>query len=641
MCGIAGQLIFDPEARVPAARIAAMLQPIAHRGPDGEGILAEDNVGLGHRRLAIIDVAGGAQPLANEDGTVHVVFNGEIYNFAALRAELAAKGHVFRTLSDTEVIVHLYEELGPECVRRLDGMFAFALWDRPRRRLVLARDRVGIKPLYYAQTSEGVAFGSELKSILAGGGVPTELDPGALRRFLAFHYVPGEATLFRSIRKLLPAHYLVAEDGRVSTRRYWDLAFTTARHACSFAEAASELRTLLGRTVRSHLISDVPVGVLLSGGVDSSAILALAAASSGTALQTFTVGFDGQGVPDERPYARLAAARFGSEHRELTIGARDFWDFLPDYAWHMEEPVCEPPAVALHYVTRLARRHVKVLLSGEGGDEAFAGYPNYAHQLGLGRLERWLGPLGRPAGAGVALAGRCLGHDRARRYGTALGRPLAEFYFSRSSSPASYFNRRATPAAATGRDEAAQHVAELLAPAQVRGRLDQMLYVDTRTWLADDLLVKADKMTMANSVELRVPLLDHHVLEFAASLPAHFKVQRGEGKRVLKAACAGLLPPEILQRRKAGFPVPYDAWLRGPLAGRVRETLLSGRSAGRGVLPAREIAAMLEAHTRRGLYAKEIFSLLALEFWHRAFADPAPTGATGLLPASPATLEAA
>lgn len=633
--------MFDPEARVPISRIAAMLQTIAHRGPDGEGILVERSVGLGHRRLAIIDVAGGGQPQANEDGNVQVVFNGEIYNFAALRDELAARGHVFRTRSDTEVIVHLYEELGPECVRRLDGMFAFALWDRRRRRLVLARDRVGIKPLYYARTREGLAFGSELKAILAGGGVSREFDVEALRRFLAFRYVPGEATLFRSIRKLLPAHYLVAEDGRIATHRYWDLAFTTARHACSFADAAAELRTLLGRTVRNHLIADVPAGVLLSGGVDSSALLALAAEAGGPPLQTFTVGFDGTSVPDERPYARLVAQRFGAEHRELTIGAGDFWDFLPAYARHMEEPVCEPPAVALHYLTRLARQHVKVLLSGEGGDEAFAGYPNYSHLLALGRLEGWLGPLRRPAGALVALAGRGLGSDRARRYGAALGRPLPEFYFGRSSSPAAYFNRRQAPAAALGRAEATEYIAGLLAPAHARGRLEQMLYVDMQTWLPDDLLVKADKITMANSVELRVPLLDHHVLEFAASLPADFKVQGREGKRVLKAAFAGLLPPEVLLRPKAGFPVPYDAWLRGPLAGRVRETLLSGGAIARGLFPAREIESLLRAQARHGLHAKEVFSLLALEFWHRAFADPAPAGADRAPDAWPVTLEAA
>jgi asparagine synthase (glutamine-hydrolysing) len=649
MCGIAGKFLLDPSARVTAPEIEAMLQPIAHRGPDGHGMYLDANVGLGHRRLSIIDLAGGAQPQANEDGTVNVVFVGEIYNFEALRAGLIARGHVLRTRSDTEVIVHLYEESGPECVQQLDGMFTFALWDSRRQRLVLARDRVGIKPLYYAETREGLCFGSELKSILTDRDVARDLDWDALRSFLAFYYVPGEATLFRQVRKLLPAHYLVAEQGRITTHRYWDLAFTGSRYGQSFGDAVEELQALLGRTVRSHLMADVPVGVLLSGGVDSSTMLAFAAGASSRPVQTFTVGFDGPGMVDERPFARLAAQKFGAEHRELSITADDFWNFLPAYAWHMEEPVCEPPAVALYHVSRLARGHVKVLLSGEGGDEAFAGYPNYSHQLKLERLGRWLGPLSRPVGAGLALAGACLGNDRARRYGAALGRPLESFYFSRSSSPASYFNRRQhqlfAPGRATG-NAAAAYIADLLAPVRDRGRLEQMLYVDTKTWLPDDLLVKADKMTMANSLELRVPLLDHHVLEFAASLPPHFKVQGRESKRVLKAACAQVLPAEILQRKKAGFPVPYDAWLRGPLAGRVRDTLLSSQAVSRGLFRPAAVEKILQAHARHGVQAKEIFSLLALEFWHQAFTDlppaaPRPTRAAEPARAAPIRLQTA
>lgn len=637
MCGIVGQFHFDHAAHVRCAEIHGMLAPLRHRGPDGEGITTHGNVGLGHCRLSIIDVAGGAQPLGNEDGTVQVVFNGEIYNFPELRRGLLARGHVFRTRSDTEVIVHLYEEHGPDCVHHLDGMFAFALWDSVRQRLLLARDRVGIKPLYYARTSDRLCFASELKSILTVPGVPRDPDPAALQRFLALHYVAGDATLFRAIRKLPPGHLLLATAGGVTLRPYWDLTYTRARHDRPFDAVVGELQELLARTVRAHLLADVPVGVLLSGGLDSSAILSLAASAAGRPLHTYTVGFDGPGVVDERPYAREVAARFGARHHELSFTAEDFWRFLPAYGWHMEEPVCEPPAVALYYLTRRARQDVKVLLSGEGGDEAFAGYPNYRHQLRLARLAALLGPLSRPVGTAVAFAGDMLGHDRARRYGSALGRPLADHYFSRTASPASWFNRLRSQLLVPGGPAPAAPLAGLPVPAPEWSLLDRMLYIDTKTWLPDDLLVKADKMTMANSLELRVPLLDHHVLEFAASLPAHFKIQGRETKRVLKAACARLLPPAIVHRRKAGFPVPYDAWLRGPLAGRVRDTLLSARSLGRGYFQPRAIERLLQAHARGGC-AREVFSLLALEFWHQAFSDgptavvrPAPLSG----PASP------
>jgi asparagine synthase (glutamine-hydrolysing) len=647
MCGIAGQFLLQAPGGVTRDTIERMLAPIAHRGPDGRGIHLEGPVGLGHCRLAIIDPEGGVQPMANEDETIWIVFNGEIYNFAALRADLLARGHQFRSRSDTEVILHLYEEYGTDCVKRLDGMFAFALWDGRRRRLLLVRDRVGIKPLYYAEAGGALDFASELKSILTHDAVPRDLDPAALHQFLAFHYVPGERTLFRSIRKLPPGHFLLAESGRVSVRQYWDLQFTTVRHDRTFDEAAAELHGLLGQTVRRHMIADVPVGVLLSGGMDSSAVLSLATTAAEQKLHTFTVGFAGEGVVDERPYARLAARCFGSIHHELTIGPDDFWNFLPAYAWHMEEPVCEPPAVALHYVTQHARRHVKVLLSGEGGDEAFGGYPNYLHHLRLERWKRRLGPLRRPVGAAVSLAGRWLGSERARRYGPAFGRPLADHYFSRSSSPGSYFNQAneailgaGWPDDATGGTPAG-YMAGVLRPARHWGPLEQMLYADTKTWLPDDLLVKADKMTMANSVELRVPLLDHHVLEFAASLPARYKVEGGEGKRVLKAAFARLLPAEILTRKKAGFPVPYAAWLRGPLAGRVRDVLLSAEATGRGYFQPRAVERLLASDARDGGHSREIFCLLALEFWHRAFVHSGLPTRTSRLPEPALTIAAA
>src|SRR5208282_4165131 len=373
MCGICGKLQFDPEATVKPELLDRMMAVIFHRGPDSHGTYLAGPVGLGHRRLSIIDLSdGGSQPMCNENGTVWIVFNGEIYNYLELRKQLVQRGHVFRSTTDTEVIVHLYEEHGTDCLRQLRGMFAFAIWDKDRQCLFLARDRVGIKPLYYCQTSEAIWFASELKSILVDPVVPREIYHPAIRRFLSFYYPAGEDTLFRSVKKLPPGHYLTVERGKVDITRYWDLRFTTDRWSKPFDDMVEELRQLLGQTVQDHMMADVPVGVLLSGGMDSSAVLSFAVQGTAKQVKTFTVGFDGDEVIDERPYARQAARQFGTEHHEISISAEDFWNFLPSYVWHMEEPVCEPPAVALYYISKLAREHVKVLLSGEGGDEAFA-----------------------------------------------------------------------------------------------------------------------------------------------------------------------------------------------------------------------------------------------------------------------------
>lgn len=637
MCGIVGKMFFDGNGLVDRSQIDAMLRPIAHRGPDGQGVYLDGFVGLGHRRLAIIDVDGGPQPMTNEDETVWIVFNGEIYNFASLREDLLKRGHKFKSRSDTEVIIHLYEEYGVDCLKQLRGMFAFAIWDRRKRRLFVARDRVGIKPLYYCQNGRSLYFGSELKTLIADPAVPREINLPALRQFFSFFYLPGEETLFRSIQKLAPGHYFLVENGKLTVSRYWDLAFTQERWGRTFDEVVEELYGLLGSTVRDHMIADVPVGVLLSGGVDSSAVLNFAVQGTEKKVKAFTIGFDGNQVVDERPYARMAAQRFGAEHHELSISSEDFWNFLPAYAWHMEEPVCEPPAVALHYISELARKHVKVLLSGEGGDEAFAGYPNYPHMLRLERIRRTLGPLARPVGATANFAGGLFGLERTQRYGNALGRPLADHYFSRTSTPTTTFNRIAgqffSPSFldTTSNQGAADFMAKLLRPMEDSPLLDRLLYTDTKTWLPDDLLVKADKITMASSLELRVPLLDHKVLEFAASLRPEHKVQGRDTKRALKAAFAKVLPEEILTRKKAGFPVPYSRWLSGPLAPRVREIILSQKAKGRGYYDHQALEKLVDSHERTHAHPKAIFSLLVVELWHQQFVDSA--GVT-LAPAS-------
>jgi asparagine synthase (glutamine-hydrolysing) len=633
MCGIVGKLSLDGQEPVDADLIERMTDALSHRGPDGAGAYVSGPIGLGHRRLSIIDLSSsGAQPMCNEDKSVWIVFNGEIYNFKELRHHLLKRGHTFRSTTDTEVIIHLYEEYGIDCLTHLRGMFAFAIWDSRRRRLFLARDRVGIKPLYYCQARGSLYFASELKSIIVDAAVAREINPAAVRQFLSFFYVPRDETLFRSVKRLLPGNYLIAERGKVTTGQYWDLRFTKERWSKSFDDAVEELRELLASTVRDHMIADVPVGVLLSGGMDSSAVLNFAVQQTGKKISTFTVGFSEQGVVDERPYARLVSDQFGTEHHEISISAEDFWDFLPSYVWHMEEPVCEPPAVALHYVSKLARNHVKVVLSGEGGDEAFAGYPNYWNMLRLDRLGSALGPLARSVGGTSVLASRVLGLGRVHRYGAALGRPLADHYFSRTSSPSALFNQDARRLldpeffAATEGESAQRVCADLLESAKEFCLLDQMLYLDTKTWLPDDLLVKADKITMANSLELRVPLLDHAVLEFAASLPPEYKVYNGQTKLALKAVFSKVLPEQILTRKKAGFPIPYDSWLRSKFRDGVRDTLLSDRALSRGYFRKSELQRLLCDHQRTGKYPKEVFSLLVLELWHRNFIDQSRIG---------------
>ncbi len=625
MCGICGKLGFDGHGTVSPALIGRMLRTIAHRGPDGEGIHVSGPVGLGHRRLAIIDLNTGQQPLSNEDGTVWITFNGEIYNYQELRQGLIGRGHIFKTKSDTEVIVHLYEEHGTACVEKLRGMFAFAIWDERNKTLVLARDRVGIKPLYYAHTSRFVIFGSEIKAILADPDVDRQILPEMIDRFLTFHYLPGEETLFRGIRKLAPGSYMVVRDGRVKIHQYWDLHFAPVQR--SVEDAAAELLELLEESVRMHMISDVPVGFLLSGGVDSTAVLGLAVGKTDKPLSSYTLGFSANGITDERPYARLAARTYGSEHHELTITAKQFQDFLPDYVWHMEEPVCEPPAIALYYVSRLAKDYVKVLLSGEGGDEAFAGYQNYRSLVWLERLKKALGPLCGTVSSSLQHLNSLLSLEKIARFGPLLQIPFDSYYYSRTSNPLSFFNSRSdwlysdVFAQCVDADRSIQFLRECQANTNGYSTLSKMLYVDTKTWLTDDLLVKADKMTMANSIELRVPLLDHKVLEFAASLPDNHKVRGFTTKYIAKKVLERRVPEPILNRRKTGFPVPYASWLRTDMRDWLVDLLMDRKTLERGYFNRKAIEFLLSESAASGKYSKEVFCLAVLELWHRIFLE--------------------
>src|SRR5271156_804866 len=531
MCGICGKLMLDREKKVSPALVKAMADTIHHRGPDDEGYYVSGPVGLGFRRLAIIDLNSGHQPISNEDGTIWIVFNGEIYNYQELRTFLQRRGHVFTTQTDTEAIVHLYEELGPRCLDRLRGMFAFAIWDGNTETLFLARDRVGIKPLYYSLSETSLVFGSEIKAILADPSVKREIAPEIIDRFLTFLYLPGEETLLKGIQKLSPGHYLLVKDGKPVKRQYWDLPFTEPSAAKSFSDAEAELVSLLAEAVKLHMIADVPVGVLLSGGVDSTGVLSFAVHATDKKISSFTVGFSGGEVADERPYARLAAEKFGTQHYEMTISANDFADFMPQYVWHMEEPICEPPAIALYYVAKLARDYVKVLLSGEGGDEAFAGYSNYRNLVWLERIKRGGSLLNGALAGGLALASSLFHSSRAGKYAPLMNDRFPDYYYSRTSNPhrttGNQLGEMYSPGFASRieREQSLAPVRRFQKHVRRQDTLDAMLYIDTKTWLPDDLLIKADKMTMANSIELRVPLLDHRVLEFAASLPSRRKLR--------------------------------------------------------------------------------------------------------------------
>ncbi|MGA9452649.1 MAG: asparagine synthase (glutamine-hydrolyzing) [Verrucomicrobiia bacterium] len=627
MCGICGKLVFDPEQKVSAELVDRMMSVISHRGPDGQGKYLSGPVGLGHARLAIIDLSTGDQPMTNEDGTIWLVYNGEIYNFQELRERLIKKGHIFRSTCDTEVIIHLYEEYGVECASHLRGMFAFALWDSRRQALYLARDRVGIKPLYYTNAGKAFVFGSEIKSILCDPDVKREVNHEAIHKFLTFLYLPGSGTLFKGIHKLDPGHYLFIKDGKVRCEQYWDLRFEPAENGKSLGETADELYEFLQRTVREHMISDVPVGVLLSGGVDSTAILSCAVRETSKKIATFTIGFGGEEFADERPFARMAAERFGTDHHEITITPQEFSDFLPSYVWHMEEPVCEAPAIALYYVSKLASQHVKVVLSGEGGDEAFGGYQNYRNLVLFERLKRTAGPFNGLLSSVTGVLGQMNGSARFKKYAPLFKVPLSSYYYSRVGTPFSYFNTHraglCTEDFMSAADDKAdvQIVDELFSHVGRQPLLNQMLYVDTKTWLPDDLLVKADKMTMANSLELRVPLLDHLVLEFAAKLPARFKVKGMATKRILKEAFKDKIPSEIINRRKTGLPVPLKKWMRNELNGHVREILLNGNCLNRGYFRKDGIERLLQLNHVDGTLMKEVFSLLTLEMWHTEFVD--------------------
>jgi len=627
MCGIAGRV--NQAAPVDRAEIFRMTELIAHRGPDDHGYHLRTRVGLGHRRLSIIDLAGGRQPLANEDDTVWIVFNGEIYNHVELRRELIARGHRFRTHSDTEAIVHAYEEWGPMCARRLRGMFAFAIWDDRNQRLTLVRDRLGIKPIYYAQLGGDLVFGSEIKSLLTVPEVDGAVDDDALSAYLALRYVPAPLTMFRGVKKLPPASILTWSAGRVSIERYWDLATLPTRDGAppTDAEATADLRERVDHVTKLRLMSEVPVGAFLSGGLDSTMITAamLKAEDARGALKTFSVGYaeDDAQSEDELAYARLAADALGTEHREVRVTMREAADALPKIVWHLDEPVADPACVPLYFLSKRARQEVTVVLSGEGADEALGGYYIYRRMAKLEALRQRLG-AGTSA---LSFAGELLAmvpHDKIRRAARLFGRSLEDSYRGVARAfdddVAAQLHRR---------NSAADVVSSLLAPhwEATRGMtpLRRMLYLDSRVWLPDDLLVKADKMTMAHAIELRVPFLDHELMEHAWSLPDHLKIHNGVGKALLRKAALGRVPQAILERPKMGFGTPTAAWLRGGLNDLAHDVLDDTRSLARERFDLGVVRSLLARHEAGADLSAELWPLVVLELWHKNFsARPMP-----------------
>jgi asparagine synthase (glutamine-hydrolysing) len=635
MCGICGVARPSGSAvRIDRDLVVRMRDVIRHRGPDGEGLYLDEHVGLGHRRLAIVDVAHGAQPMASDDGRLQLTYNGEIYNHPALFDELRRAGVTYHTRCDTETILRLTERVGSATPTRLRGMFAYAIWDRASRELFIARDRFGVKPLYYAHLADGtLLFGSEIKAILASGLVRAELNECALPDYLANHAPSGDETLFAGIRRLPPGHTLRWMDGRVQIERYWDLHYGDQPERDDDALVA-EYRERFVDAVRMRLMSDVPLGMFLSGGIDSAAITAVMSRLVDEPIKTFSVAF-AEREANELAYARLVASRYRTDHHEIVVTPEEFWSAVPRLVWHEDEPMAHPSSVALNFVSRLAGERVKVVLTGEGSDETLAGYNRYRvtlYNLALGRrYERIASGAARRAvsHAITALSGRHRVAQKLSRTFLALPAELTEIYFdnfavfSRARQEALLSHearerlRGADPYAAAR---------QALACTDARTLLDRLLYADTRTYL-HELLMKQDQMSMAASIESRVPFLDHPLVEFASRLPQRLKLRGLTTKYVLRQAMKDDLPREILSRRKMGFPVPVGGWLRGPFRPVVDEFVLSDRARARGWLAESPLREMVAEHMAGAAqHGQRLWSLINLEIWQRIFLDGEPWG---------------
>ena len=639
MCGIAGRVNYASLAPVSAELMQGMCGLLAHRGPDAGDVWVQGHAGLAHRRLAIIDLsAAGTQPMSTADGALWLTFNGEIYNFAELREDLESRGHRFRSSTDSEVLLYAYREYGVDCLSRLRGMFAFAIWDAPARRLFMARDRAGKKPLFYWTDRDGLAFASEPKAFLADPAFEARVDHAAISAYLTYQYVPSPLSAFRGVRKLPPAHYMVVENGKATVRRYWKLSYARKRQLTE-DDAVEELRHHLRNAVRDRLVSDVPLGAFLSGGIDSGSVVALMATLGSGPVNTFSIGFEEEDH-NELPYARLVAERYGTRHREFVVRP-DAIGILPTLVWHYNEPFADSSAIPTFMLAELTRRHVTVALNGDGGDESFAGYDRYRAVALAGRYER-----------APRLLRRALEYGAARMPGSATSRTLLSrarrFMEAASETPERRYLRwishfhtalkrevcRPEFLESSGPDPGETLLAAFAA-SDAPDLVDATLDVDVTHYLPDDLLVKVDIATMAYGLEARSPLLDQSVMEFAASLPSALKLNGASQKYVLKRAVAPLLPDAILDRPKMGFGVPIEAWFRRELNELAHDVLLSQSLRSRGYFHEPVIRRLLAEHTS-GIRAwhYQLWNLLMLELWHRMFIErraAAPSGEIGHL----------
>jgi asparagine synthase (glutamine-hydrolysing) len=627
MCGIAGTI--GPEWLMAQHQrrdvIHQMCNVISHRGPDDDGIYLKGGVALGMRRLSIIDVKGGQQPISNEDGTVWIVFNGEIYNYRELRRFLQMCGHRFRTNTDTEVVVHLYEELGERCVEKLRGMFGFAIWDARQEKLLIARDRLGKKPMHFLHAGDTLIFGSEIKSILQHPLVRREVNYEAISDYLSFGYVPDPKTAFRGIEKLPPGHTLTFQYGQVEQKRYWDFNYAPSDEpARSERDYAAELRDKIEEAVRIRLIGEVPLGAFLSGGIDSSTVVGMMTKLTPEPVKTFSIGFT-EASHDELEYARVTAQRFHTDHHEFVV-APDVCRLVDEVVWHHDEPFADVSSLPTYIVSQMAREFVKVVLSGDGGDEIFAGYDRYALHQRRARFERL------PA---IARKNLMLPLSRALPQitpGKNFLRNIALDPAARYVDTMTMFNQQQKNALLGDRaplwlesyDATASFIRLFNAPAST-DTIDRLMYLDSKTYLPGDIMAKVDRMSMAHSIETRAPFLDHELIEFVQRIPAALKLKGDETKYILKQAVTGLVPEVIIRRQKKGFGVPLRAWFKRELKEMLHDTLTDQRTRERGLLNQRAIRHLINEHQiGRRDHARELWSLLTLELWHRAFVDQKP-----------------
>jgi asparagine synthase (glutamine-hydrolysing) len=631
MCGING-IAFSSRSgsQIDATLLKRMRDVITHRGPDEEGIFVDGRIGLGHRRLSIVDVASGHQPMTNEDGSLHITYNGEIYNHADYRERLIARGHVYKTHCDTEAILHLYAEYGDDCVDHLRGMFAFAIWDRNRCELFIARDRLGVKPLYYVHTDDGsLYFASEIKALLEARAVKPELNFRTFSDYLANHATSGEETLFAGVKRLLPGHTLRWRDGEIKIRKYWDVSFEKqAQNGRSDQDYIAEWSELFKKSVQLRLMADVPLGMFLSGGIDSSAIAAVMSTLVDEPIKTFSVAF-AEREANELEYARLVAEAYKTDHHEIVVTPEQFWAKLPDLVWHEDEPLAHPSSVALYFVSHLASQHVKVVLTGEGSDELMAGYARYRKtilNLALGEHYHRVVPGGvrdlvRKQFSGMT--GSKLRLKLGRTF-LNLSPDIESIYFDNFAVFSRLLQRQLlTPGALEqmGGIDPYAGVRDALRNTDAQSLLDRLLYADIKTYL-HELLMKQDQMSMAASIESRVPFLDHKLVEFTSSLPERLKLRGGTTKYVLRESMKGVLPPAILERPKMGFPVPIGAWFRGAYAPVLDEYVLSSRATERRIFKPEFVRSLVEQHRRgEANHSERLWSLVNLEMWFRRFID--------------------